>query len=140
MNKQYFTDEDYAAAIDHTKTYLLEHFGKVAITLGEYQKLVRGKKSYPLGGVADVIAAMNSVPYENGQVKGNSGESYIMLIRYPEEGLPIIETVNVFGASNRPESPHYDDQIPLFLNQERKSMTLDIEEVKKNAKRIYHPK
>ena len=62
-----------------------------------------------------------------------------MLVKYPSEGLPIIETVNNYGASNHSDSPHYDDQMELFVNQQRKSMTLDINLVRKEAVRIYHP-
>lgn len=116
------------------------HFGKIDVTLGEYQKLIRGESEQPLGGIPDVIAAMNSEPHENGKIKGSSGESYIMLVRYPESGLPIIETVNVFGASNKSNSPHYADQMEMYLNEELKSMTLDIEKVRQEAKSIYSPK
>lgn len=131
--------EQYYKAVDYVRRYLIRYFGKIEVTLGEYQKLVRGNDEYPIGGLPDVIAAINSDYMGEGKVQAKTGESYIMMIRYPKEGLPIIETVNVFGASNRKESPHYDDQIPLFLNQKRKTMTLDIDEVRKNAKRIYHP-
>lgn len=133
------TTDQYIQALKYVKKYLLHFFGKIEVTLGEYQKLVRGNNEYPLGGLPDVIAAMNNNYMGDGKVRGSSGESYIMMIRYPKDALPIIETVNVFGASNRPGSPHYDDQVPLFLNQKRKKMTLDIDEVRKNAERIYHP-
>ena len=131
--------EQYYKAVDYVRRYLIRYFGKIEVTLGEYQTLVRGNDEYPIGGLPDVIAAINSDYMGEGKVQAKTGESYIMMIRYPKEGLPIIETVNVFGASNRKESPHYDDQIPLFLNQRRKPMTLNIDEVRKNAKRIYHP-
>lgn len=134
------TTEQFIDAVKYVRRYLLHFFGTIDVTLGEYQKLIRGEQEYPLGGLPDVIAAMNSNYIGKGKMRGSSGESYIMMVRYPKEGLPIIETANVFGASTRPESPHYDDQIPLFLNQKRKPMTLDIDEVRKNAKRIYHPK
>ena len=126
--------------IAHTYKYLKHHFKRVNIRLGDYQLLVRGDKEIPVNGIPDVITAMYSEPYRNGRVKAVQGESYIMLVRYPEEGLPIIETVNVYGASNQKDSPHYDDQMLLFLNQKRKSMTLDIDAVRKNAESIYHPK
>lgn len=132
--------KDFERALEQTHDYLTEHFGKINIQLGDYQKLVRGDKALPLDGIPDVITAMYSEDYKDGKVKGRSGESYIMMIRYPETGLPIIETVNVFGASNRPDSPHYDDQMELFVNRKLKTMTLDIEKVRKHAKRIYHPK
>lgn len=133
------SEEQYYKAVDYVRRYLLHYFGRIDVTLGEYQKLVRGDNEYPIGGLPDVIAAMHADYMGEGKVQAKTGESYIMMVRYPKDGLPIIETVNVFGASNRPESPHFDDQIPLFLNQKRKSMTLDIDEVKKNAIRIYHP-
>ena len=108
--------------------------------MGEYQFLVRGDRTLPIRGLGDVLAAMYSRPYKEGKVKGVAGDSYIMLVRYPSKGLPIIETVNSYGASNRPESPHYADQMDMFVNQERKQMTLDIDIVRNQAERIYHPK
>ena len=119
---------------------LLKNFGKISVTLGEYQFLVRGDKTLPMRGLGDVLAAMYSRPYKEGKVKGVAGDSYIMLVRYPSQGLPIIETVNSYGASNRPESPHYADQMKMFVNQERKQMTLDIDLVRDKAEKIYHPK
>jgi acyl-homoserine-lactone acylase len=47
--------------------------------------------------------------------------------------------VNAFGASSHPDSPHFKDQMTMFQNQQTKPMTLDKQEVLKNAKRIYHP-
>jgi acyl-homoserine-lactone acylase len=126
--------ESLQAAKLHFETY----FGKELVELGEYQKLVRGKKSLPLPGIDDVITAMRSLPWENGMRKGTQGESYIMMVRFGE-GLPQIETINVYGANNDPESPHYDDQMELFLAQKLKPMSLDKAEVMKNAKRVYNP-
>ena len=51
------------SAVSDIKPYLIEHFGKVKITLGEFQKLVRGDKELPIWGLPDVITAMSSRPY-----------------------------------------------------------------------------
>lgn len=126
--------ESLLAAKNHFQT----HFGKESVTLGEYQKLVRGEKALPLPGIDDVITAMRSLPWENGMRKGTQGESYIMMVRFGG-GLPKIETINVFGASNDPDSPHFDDQMELFLDQKLKPMSLDKAEVLKTAKEIYNP-
>ncbi len=131
--------EEMLESLAYTEDHFLKYFGRVDVKLGEYQLLVRGDREEPVDGMFDVITAMHSTPYKKGRAKAYAGESYIMMIRYPEEGLPVIETVHVFGASARPGSPHYDDQMDLFLRKERKLMTLDIDEVRKNAKRIYHP-
>jgi acyl-homoserine-lactone acylase len=132
------TKEEAAEGIRAAKAHFKEHFGKELVGLGEYQKLVRGDKVLPLWGLDDVIAAMRSQNWENGMRKGVQGESYIMMVKFGE-GLPKIETINVFGASNRPESPHYADQMERFLARELKPMTLDKEEVLKNAREIYNP-
>lgn len=146
MSKKKWIDVDEVKAVQMIESLhyahekLLNNFGKIEVTMGEYQFLVRGDKTLPLRGLGDVLAAMYSRPYKEGKVKGVAGDSYIMLVRYPSEGLPIIETVNSYGASNRPESPHYADQMDMFVNQERKQMTLDIDLVRNQAERIYHPK
>ncbi len=132
--------EQYVAALQQVKGYLLQYFGKVDVTLGEYQKIVRGHKRLAVSGMSDVLAAMHAADIGDGRVRVMAGDSYIMLVRYPEEGLPIIEATNVYGASNKPGSPHYDDQMEMFARQERRTMTLDIDEVRKSAARIYSPK
>ncbi|MCP4458007.1 MAG: acylase [Cytophagales bacterium] len=134
------TPDQMIESLIYTNDYFMEHFSKLDVSLGEYQKLVRGDKELPLRGMADVLAAMYSVPHENGKVKGYAGDSYVMMIRYPKEGLPIIETIHAYGASSKPDSPHYNDQMEMFTQQKRKTMTLDIEEVRKNSIRVYSPK
>lgn len=139
--RSYFKPEqaDLDSALVFAQEYLTEHFGKLNVRLDEFQFLVRGDRKIPIQGMNDVLAAINGRPQKDGTRYAVQGESYIMLVRYPKEGLPIIETVNVFGASNQPDSPHYDDQMDMFAKQQLKPMTLDIEEVRKTAKRIYHP-
>lgn len=126
-------------ALTFTKEYLLKNFKKLDAPLGEYQKLVRGEKEVPLPGVPDVISSMLSVQHKDGKIRGQQGESYIELVRFTEQG-PEIESVNCYGASNEPSSPHYADQMELFTQQKTKRMTLNKAEVYKTAERVYHPK
>ncbi len=133
------TEEQALKAVKFTYKYLMKHYKKLDVTLGEYQWLVRGDYKMPVAGVLDVITAMDASPYKNGRVRAKQGESYIMLVKYPKNGLPVIETVNCYGASNQPDSPHYADQMLLFVNQKRKPMTLDLDKVRAEAEAIYHP-
>ncbi len=120
--------------------YLIKNFGRTDIVLGDLQKLVRGDESWPQGGMPDVLAAVMSEPYINGTRKMNSGDAYINIVKFPKDGsLPHIETVNTFGASMHEESPHFADQRALYQAQTLKPMTLDKNEVLKNAEKIYHP-
>jgi acyl-homoserine-lactone acylase len=109
------------------------------VTLGELQKLVRGNKEYPLGGFPDVLSPQWTAPMKNGRLKSIGGDGLIMFVRFAKEGLPKIETINMYGASSHPESKHFDDQVEMYLQQKTKRMTLDKKEVYKNAEKIYHP-
>jgi acyl-homoserine-lactone acylase len=119
--------------------YMLKHFGTTDLALGDIQKLVRGREEKPAWGLPDVLSAAYTDPYKDGRRKVVSGDAYICFVRYPKVGLPQIESVNTFGASSDPASPHFSDQMDLFLAQRTKPMTLDREEVLRKAERIYHP-
>ncbi|HAA13744.1 MAG TPA: peptidase S45 [Cytophagales bacterium] len=139
MNRDNFRVEDHwELALLEAKGNLEEHFGTVDVPFGEYQQLIRGDKALPLPGLPDALAAMYTKQLEDGRAQGTAGESYILLVRFTEEG-PLLESVNVYGASNRPDSPHYDDQMELFVEQKTKPMTLDKEAVLAEAVRVYHP-
>ena len=105
---------------------------------GQYQRLIRGDKSLAVAGMPDVLAAMHADPYKNGQIKAKQGDAYIALVRFGEDG-PEIESINAYGASANPKSPHYTDQMDLFVKQQTKKMTLNKAEVLQQAKRVYHP-
>ena len=110
------------------------------VSLGDYQKLVRGDKEIPIFGLPDVITSMASRPYQNGQTRVVSGESYIALVEFERnQPIPKIETVISYGSSENASSPHFDDQMELYAAFKTKPMTLDKDEVYANAKRIYHP-
>jgi len=127
-----------AQLLREAKQTMLKDFGKTNIELGEVQKLVRGTKEIPLPGLPDVLAPMYSVPYKDGKWKGNQGDAYIELVRFTKDG-PQIESLNVYGASAKKDSPHYTDQMEMFTRQQTKKMTLNKAEVYNNAKSIYHP-
>lgn len=128
----------YAAAIKRAGDYLRKYFGQIDIPLGEMQRHVRGDDDYPVGGGPDVLSAMYSTPWKNGRKDSYLGDSYIQLIRFTEAGVKI-ESVQPFGNSNVKGSPHYDDQIPMYLEGRTKEESLDPNWVKQHAERVYHP-
>jgi acyl-homoserine-lactone acylase len=128
------------ATYQYVYDYLMKHFNRLNVTLGEMQRLVRGDEHWPQGGMPDVLAAVQSEPFGAGQRKMNSGDAYISLVRFPKNGdLPLIETVNTFGASSVKGNKHFADQRALYQAQQLKKMTLDKNEILKNAESIYHP-
>ena len=132
--------DDYRLAISRSVEKLLESFGSIEVPLGAFQRHRRGEVDLALGGGSDVLAAIYSQPQEDGTYRAYSGESYIQLVRFDSIQGPLIESINAFGSSAEPESPHYTDQMELFVNQKLKKMSLDLEFVKNQAVSIYHPK
>lgn len=124
--------------LTEAKAQMMAQFGRTDLQLGDIQKLVRGDKMIPLPGLPDVLAPMYAVPYQNGLWKGNQGDAYIELVRFTKDG-PIIESINAYGASSKPNSPHYTDQMEMFTHQQTKPMTLNKKEVYQKAEKIYHP-
>ncbi|WKK83354.2 penicillin acylase family protein [Marivirga arenosa] len=133
-------DEKLAVEIvEKSKSQLLEEFGTIEVPLEKLQVHKRGEVEMPIDGLPDVIAPMYSKKLGDGlKEKTYVGESYILLARFGE-GLPKLESIMPYGASSKPESPHYTDQMEMFVNKELKPMTLDKEEIYENAARIYHP-
>jgi acyl-homoserine-lactone acylase len=132
------TTAECRAALLETKNYFNTYFSSVNVPLGNYQRLIRGEKSVAVSGMPDVLAAMHADPLKNGQIKAKQGDAYIALVRFTKDG-PEIESINCYGASADPKSPHYTDQMDLFVKQQTKKMSLNKLEVLSQAKRIYHP-
>lgn len=128
----------YAECLRDAKKHLLTYFGTINVPLGRLQRLRRGNVDLPLGGMPDMLRAMYSSPRADGTLAPWAGDSYIMLVKFGADG-PEIETVNAYGASARPGSQHYTDQMELFVNQQCKPMTLDWKNVLKNAVKVYNP-
>ena len=137
-NNNTVSKETLISALREVKRYLIDNFGSIDITLGDFQKLVRGDKEIPIWGLPDVITAMSSRPYKDGKNKVTQGESYIGLVRFNEKG-PILESIISYGNSDDPDSDHYTDQMENYSKFQTKKMTFDRDEIYKEAKKIYNP-
>ena len=133
------TKEEAIETYQYIKEYMEKYFSNTSITLGDLQKLVRGDKDWPLGGFPDLLSPQWTETYKDGRLKSTGGDGLVMFVRFPKEGLPIIETMNMYGASAKPGNKHFDDQIEMYLQQKTKKMTLDKATVYKNAERVDHP-
>jgi acyl-homoserine-lactone acylase len=132
--------EVFVRGLKKAQKHLKRHFGTLDIPLGDLQKHVRGDRAEPIGGMPEVLAALYTKKYKKKYRQSFLGDSFIMFVTYNKDGVEKIESVNCYGASNRPESPHYDDQMSMYVNQELKSMSLKKEEILKDAEKSYHPK
>ncbi len=137
-NEYELTETYLIERLKETRKHLKRHFKKINVQLGDLQQHIRGDKKIPIWGTPNVLAAMHGKPYKKGRFKIWAGESYVAIVRFTPQGVQF-ESIVPYGTSNHPESPHYDDQMEMYSRQELKKMTLNREEVLKNAKRTYHP-
>ena len=134
------TTSEAVATYEYIYGFLMKNYQRLEVSLGEVQRLVRGEENWPQSGMPDVLAAVQTEKFGEAQRKMNSGDAYIGFVRFPKDGsLPLIETVNTFGASSVKGNPHFADQRAMYQAQQVKKMTLDKAEVLKKAERTYHP-
>ena len=138
-NEFTLTEPYVITMLQKVEKHLKKHFKTVRVPLGDFQQHSRGDKRIPIWGTPNVIASMHGKPQKDGRFKIFAGESYVSLVRFTETGVEI-ESIVPYGASNNPDSPHYTDQMEMYSRHELKKMTLDKNEIMKNASRTYHPK
>ncbi|WP_374765076.1 penicillin acylase family protein [Yunchengibacter salinarum] len=117
------TDDALHAAFDGAVSALLAHHGRVDPAWGEIVRIRRGDQSWSTGGGPDVPRALYADGLDaDGQYTAQAGDSYILFVDWDETGQVLSRAVHNFGAAtSRPESPHFDDQVGLFV-QERTRM------------------
>lgn len=131
-------------ALQFTHDHLMKYFGSVDVPIDKVQVIQR-KKGGPIvymPGFADALAANYAKKNDkDGRFYGFVGDTYTLLVEYDSTGIVRLETQSPFGASARPDSPHFTDQlVKLFTKQKTKTMTLDWDTIVNNAERVYHPK
>ncbi|MCI4668778.1 MAG: penicillin acylase family protein [Bacteroidia bacterium] len=132
------TEAKLIEAFEWAQDHLIKNFGSSKVKLGDLQQLSRGDKRIPYAGGPDVLAAVGSRFRKDGTLKPYAGDSYIEMVRFTDAG-PEIYSINAYGASADPKSPHYDDQMDNFVSQKLRRMTLDKESVLKAAVKVYSP-
>ncbi len=118
--------------------HMIKHFGTIDVPLGKVQVLERGGKALGVAGGPDAIRAIFSKFMDDGRLRTVVGDSYVQLVKFTKDG-PEIYSISAYGASSFPDSPHYDDQMEMFVKHQLKPMTLNKGEVLKKAAKTYHP-
>jgi penicillin amidase/acyl-homoserine-lactone acylase len=105
-------------------THLRAHFGQLDPALGEVLRLRRGDVDLPLEGAPDVLRALRWTPDPDGRLSADFGDGFMMVMDWAPDGRLTTRVIHQWGASERPGSPHYGDQAPLFARREWRSIDL----------------
>jgi acyl-homoserine-lactone acylase len=119
-----------------------ERYGRIDPALGDIQRLRRGKVDLPIMGGNDTLRAttMWDADQPDGKMRVRHGDSFVMLVRWDKAGKVVSESIQPYGAAtSRPESPHYTDQMKLFVAGKYKPVHFEWADALKNAKRRYRP-
>lgn len=129
--------ESFRAAVDA----LLEHHGRLDPPWGEVNRFRRGRIDEPVGGGPDVLRAIESFELEDdGTYSARSGDSYLLFVEWDAEGRVRSDSVHQFGSATLdPSSPHFADQVPIFLAEETRPVLLEEEALRENLSRSYRP-
>ena len=98
-----------------------KNFKKLDVKWSEISFLERGKRMLPVQGGPDVLRAIYSPRSEDGILKAVAGDGLYIYVNWDNLGQQSSTSVHQFGASTSvKESPHYDDQMELFVNEKLK--------------------
>ena len=133
---------DARSTLQEAVTEFKERFGRIDPLLADIQRLRLGNVDLPMLGGSDALRATTIWDAEqaDGKMRVRHGDSYIMLMRWDKDGKVQSESIQPYGsATTRPESPHYTDQMKLFVAGGYKPVHFEWADAVKNAKRRYRP-
>lgn len=128
--------ESLREAAEHLET----HFGRLDPRWEEVLRIRRDELDLGLSGGPDVLHAVYSDFAEDGRLVGHTGDSYVLLAHFDEEGVDS-ESLHQYGsAMGRPDSEHYADQARLFAERGRtKPVWTSEAAIRENLARAYRP-
>lgn len=113
---------DPLATVREAAAHLRTHFGRLDPPLGETLRLRRGGIDLPLEGAPDTLRALRWAPDTDGRLRADFGDGLMMVMDWAPDGSLSARVIHQWGASEHPESPHYNDQAPLFARREWRAL------------------
>jgi penicillin amidase/acyl-homoserine-lactone acylase len=120
---------------------LLRYHGHLGVPWGELNRFRRGALDLPANGGPDVLRALEDFELEgDGTYAVNSGDSLVMFVEWDRAGRQSIETIHQYGSATLDaKSPHYADQVELFLGEQTKTVPMDEAALRAQLERDYRP-
>ena len=133
-----FSEENFLEGIRFAVNHLKKYFKTTDIKWGDLFRHRRGKVDLPFQGGPEVLAAGLPKMEKDGRLKNTAGESLIILVDFnPHDGSHVAYTINAYGSSAEPNSPHYTDQMDLFIQQKTRIILQGFENQKRFASKVY---
>jgi penicillin amidase/acyl-homoserine-lactone acylase len=121
-------------------TTLKTHFGRLDPPWGEVNRIRRGSLDLPIDGGPDVYRAVYGDPQKDGTLTAVAGDTLIMFVSWDKAGQVHSDSVHQFGsATSNPDSPHYADQVRMFVDMKTKPVRFTEDELKGHVEAEYKP-
>ena len=134
------SNEDVLNSLRASAEFMITHHGALEVPWSRINRLQKGETDLGLGGGPDVLHAVYGTLQDDGRGRGIAGDSHIWITKWNTDGTMETQSIHPFGsATSRPDSPHYTDQSPLFVNRTFKTLWFDEKDVLANIKRSYYP-
>lgn len=125
----------------HTAIATLKtHFGRLDPPWGQVNRIRRGAIDMPIDGGPDVLRAVYGEPQPDGTLTAVAGDTLIMFVSWDKAGVLHSESVHQFGsATSNPASPHYADQVRMFVEMKTKPVLFTEDQLKGHVEAEYAP-
>jgi penicillin amidase/acyl-homoserine-lactone acylase len=132
---------DALASLRAASAALKRHFGRLDPPWREVNRIRRGALDVGVGGGPDVLRAVETDRLgDDGRFSAQTGDTLILFATWDAGGAQTLETIHQFGSATLDErSPHYADQLPLFVAEKTKRVPLGEAELLAGGARAYRP-
>lgn len=101
-----------------------------------------GDLDLPVGGCTGLLGCYRVLWYteheeDDQKLAVRGGDGWIFAVEFGE--MPKAYTVLAYGQSNKEDSPHYNDQLRIFTNNEMTAVAFSDEDIQKEMIREYRP-
>ena len=126
---------DHRAELQRSADHLMEHFGRLDPPMSDLLRLRQGDVDLPLDGGSDTLRASTLWDIdEDGRLALRHGDSFIQFVEWAPGDRVRSQSIQPFGAaSTRADSPHYTDQMQLFVDHRLKPVHFWESDVLANA-------
>ena len=119
-----------------------EKYGTINLKWGDVHRARLGDLDYAVGGATGALGVFRvlwfgSIKEEPTKLQVTGGDCWIIAVEFDK--VPRAYSVLAYGQSNKESSPHFGDQLKLFVDKGVKNVFYTPEDIKKNSIRTYHP-
>jgi len=121
--------EAAVTAAEDAARMMRNDFDAISIPWGEVHRITRGERDEAIGGAGSgqPVFVASDFEYQDGRWLATYGYGFAMVVQFTDP--PRAVSLVPFGASEDPESPHFDDQLDLMLEKRFKQAPFERETV-----------